>query len=392
MTSQCTVTINIKGFNGICLLAPTFYIFQLSLCSPSMRSCLFKFILFTLACVTPQAVADHERLNSDSAISSSAKPPRASSRTVASAHSEKTRSGSLSRHSAISSSIGSKGKPPHSSYISTGFSSRSQKMPPQDRHSSTNFSFRSKTRHDQSTNTPSPSGPKSSVSAKSNSTTRWNSPPTRTPVTSTLKKIPSTTTTNEIIPTSTTASEVTVRNGHTASAQVGWLVVGAGIGGFVAVGGNILPIAGGTEAIIIENSSGQDELSPVDGSTTSSTSLSSTSLSSTSLSSTSLSSTSLSSTLSSSTSSSSTPSSSAVPSPTPYNIYPRTGLTSAQRLAFERDLQQITQPGSVQSITGVRDKLLLWVASLTPAQASELSNNPVVSPLYFQLSRSQSTD
>src|SRR6266498_146258 len=67
---------------------------------------------------------------------------------------------------------------------------------------------------------------------------------------------------------------VTVSGGQTGSAQVGWMVVGVGVGGSVSVGGNILPAAGGTGAIIEDNSSGQDELSTI-SSTTSSTSSSS---------------------------------------------------------------------------------------------------------------------
>lgn len=138
---------------------------------------------------------------------------------------------------------------------------------------------------------------------------------------------------------------LTVSNGHTATAQVGWMVVGFGIGGSVSVGGDIIPVAGGTEGIIMEDSSGHDELSTVDTSTT--------------------------------TSSSSSPSA----SPTPYNIYPRSGSTSHQQSAFEEHLRQIAHQASVTRISGSGNKLLLWVASLTPAQASELGRNPVVSRL-----------
>jgi hypothetical protein len=50
-------------------------------------------------------------------------------------------------------------------------------------------------------------------------------------------------------------------NGQTASAQVGWIVVGVGVGGSVAVEGNILPeVAGGTAGIIVGNGSGQDKI------------------------------------------------------------------------------------------------------------------------------------
>ena len=68
-------------------------------------------------------------------------------------------------------------------------------------------------------------------------------------------------------------------------------------------------------------------------------------------------------------------------SPTPYNIYPKFDSTPSQKSAFARNLEQIAQRGSVRSITGGRNQLLLWVASLTPAQASELTRNPVVSRL-----------
>ncbi len=160
-------------------------------------------------------------------------------------------------------------------------------------------------------------------------------------------------------PTLVSASKtLTVSDGQTASAQVGWIVVGTGVGGSVVVGGNILPVAGGTEVIIVENSSGQDEASTISESDLdTSTSLTSRSTSS---------------------SSSST---SSVASPTSYNIYPKLDSTPPQQSAFARNLEQIAQPGSVRQITGGRDQLLLWVASLTPAQASELSRNPVVSPL-----------
>ena len=198
--------------------------------------------------------------------------------------------------------------------------------------------------------------PKSPTSRASNPTS------TKTP-----KSSPATTTANftitrnpsVVIPTPVTPSKtVTVRDGHTASAQVGWIVIGVGVGGSVSVGGNILHVAGGTEVIIEENSSGQDELSTIDSSTTSSTSKSSSKSASTS----------------SSTSSS-------VASPTPYNIYPKLDSTSTQQLAFTQDLKRVAQPGSVRSITGGRGELLLWAASLTPAQASEIRHNPVVSPL-----------
>src|SRR6266545_1250106 len=149
-------------------------------------------------------------------------------------------------------------------------------------------------------------------------------------------------------------------HGQTASIQVGWMVVSVGVGRAVAVGDNILPVAGGTEAIIEENSSGQDELSTIESDTATTSSKSSSK---------------------SSPSSSSSSSSSSMASPTPYNIYPRLNSIPAQQSAFARHLEQIAQPGSVRRITGGRNQLLLWVASLTPAQASQLSRDPVVSPL-----------
>ena len=136
------------------------------------------------------------------------------------------------------------------------------------------------------------------------------------------------------------------------------MVVGVGVGGSVAVEGNVLPVAGGTAGIIVGNGSGQDKIESINTATTSTTSKTSSS------------------------------SSSPTASPTPYNIYPRFDSTSRQQSAFARDLERIAQPGSVRSVIGVRDKLLLWVASLTPAQASELSRNPVVSPTWCYMLRS----
>jgi len=195
--------------------------------------------------------------------------------------------------------------------------------------------------------------PKSPISPGSivTQTPKSSLPPATTTANSTATK-PSTKAQNPTVgPGVFSASKtVTVSNGQTASAQVGWMVVGVGVGRSVSIGGNILHVAGGTKAIIEENSSGQDELSTIHSDTSTTTSTSS-----------------------------STSSSSA--SPTPYNIFPKQGSTRHQQSAFTRDLERIAQPGSVRRITGLRDKLLLWAASLTPAQASELSRNPVVSPL-----------
>jgi hypothetical protein len=121
------------------------------------------------------------------------------------------------------------------------------------------------------------------------------------------------------------------------------LVVGVGIGGAVSVGGKIIPVAGGVAGIVEPNGHGGEDLHTT------------------------------------STASSTSSSSSGTPSPTPYNIYPRPGSTPAQLLAFERNLKRIGQPGSVSSIIGARNRLLLWTATLTPVQASELHQNPLVS-------------
>jgi len=179
-------------------------------------------------------------------------------------------------------------------------------------------------------------------------------------------------------PTLISASKtLTVSNGQTASAEVGWMVVGVGVGGAVAVGGSLLPVAGGERGVIEVGSSGEVEVDPFDTTTTPTTTTKSTSRSTSSSRSTSR---------SSSRSSSTSSSSSSTASPTPYNIYPKLDSTLPQQSAFAQDLERIAHPGSVVRITGGRDQLLLWVASLTPAQASELSRNPVVSPLlYFTL-------
>ena len=194
---------------------------------------------------------------------------------------------------------------------------------------------------------PKSSSPPTTTNTNLNLTTTLKSP---SPLATTITNSNLTTTQSSISPKLTSPSKtLTVSNGQTVSAQVGWMVVGVGIGGSVAVGGNVLPVAGGAAGIIVGSGSGQDEIDTTSTSTTSKTS-----------------------------SSSSSPSA----SPTPYNIYPRFGSTSPQQSAFARDLERIAQPGSVRSIIGVRNKLLLWVASLTPAQASELSRNPVVSPTW----------
>jgi hypothetical protein len=107
----------------------------------------------------------------------------------------------------------------------------------------------------------------------------------------------------------TASRTVTVSHGETATAQPGWLIVGVGIGGAVSVGGKVVPVAGGVAGIVGPNGHGGEKLSTVHTQTTSTTSSSS----------------------------------SGTPSPTPYNIYPRSGSTAAQLLAFERNLNQIAQ-------------------------------------------------
>jgi len=220
---------------------------------------------------------------------------------------------------------------------------------------------------------PIPTITSSNLKASAKPTTQPNSPISRgssPPSTKTPKSSPppttttaNSTTTQKSTGTSTLVSAsktLTVSGGQTASAQVGWIIYGVGIGGSVAVGGDILHIAGGTEVIIVENSSGQDEASTIDSDTSTTSTSTSTSKST-----------------SKSSSSSSTSSSTA--SPTPYNIYPKLDSTAHQQSAFAKDLEKVALPGSVRRITGIRDRLLLWVASLTPAQASELGRNPVVS-------------
>jgi hypothetical protein len=47
-----------------------------------------------------------------------------------------------------------------------------------------------------------------------------------------------------ITPEVTASKTLTIRNGETASAQLGWVVVGVGMGGSVAVGGISSPLLG----------------------------------------------------------------------------------------------------------------------------------------------------
>jgi len=199
----------------------------------------------------------------------------------------------------------------HRSYSSINYPANSQKTPPSHmivRKSSGKASISTRTSIPKTTVIPM-TGTTSDQEQTSPSSRGSHPGPSRIP-----KSSPplATTTTNPttnhninptITPTLVSASKtLTVSNGQTVSAQVGWMVVGVGVGGAVAVGGNILPIAGGTGAIIEENSSGQDELSTIESDTSSSKS---------------------SSTSRSSSRSSSASSSSLRASPTRYNIYPR---------------------------------------------------------------------
>jgi len=304
-----------------------------------MRSCVFGVIPCILAFVSPQVLADHKTLTTNNTLSSLTKsyktPP---TRTIAS-------------HNAIKSQTSGEKTRLRSSHSATKSPTKSHKTPPKHSATRTKSHKTHMTVSKSSEEVPTRSNRATGFQTRSRSsmarkaTTEF--PPAKTATNSTIPQTPL------ITPVVTASKTLTIRNGQTASAQVGWLVVGVGIGGSVSVGGHILPVAGGTEAIIGENGSGQDELSTINTSTTSSSA----------------------SLTSSSTSSSSSSSSSA--SPTPYNIYPRLGSTPSQQSAFARDLEQIARPGSVRSIAG--QQLLLWVASLTPAQASEVQRNPVVS-------------
>jgi len=172
-------------------------------------------------------------------------------------------------------------------------------------------------------------------------------PKSSPPQATTIAKSKTTQNSTRTLKVATSASKtLTVSDGQTASAQVGWIVIGLGVGGSVYVGGNIIPIAGGTEGIIEENSSGQDEVVPIDTSTAPTRTDTSTTRTSTRSTSTP---TSKSKSKSKSTSlkltSSSTSSSTA--SPTPYNIYPKLDSTARQQLAFAQDLEQVAQPGGL---------------------------------------------
>ncbi len=323
----------------------------------TMKFCVFFVLCILLAFVSPRdAVAGHEMLKGNGAISSPTRnqKTRSSHTTVPKSSGQVPATSYLTHksHSAIGPSRGQKTPPSHT------IVPKSSKNVPIG-HPTTMPTPKMSVRL---TTSQKPKSPISRESDPTSTKTPKSSPP---PATTTAK---STTTRNSIRSSTlfSASKTLTVSDGQTASAQVGWIVLGVGVGGSVVVGGNILRVEGGTEVIIAENSSGQDELSTISDSDTSTTTTSSTSKST-------------SKSTSSSTSSSTT--SSVLPSPTPYNIYPKRDSTPPQQSAFTQHLEQIAQPGSVRSITGGRDQLLLWVASLTPTQASELSRNPVVSPV-----------
>jgi len=333
-----------------------------------MRSCVLKIIPCILAFISPPVVADHKDNTLSSLTKSHKTPP---SRTIASqTRGEKTRL--HISHSATKSPTKSHKTPlnhrsptkSHKTLLGHMTVSKSNGKVPTRSNRATGFQTRSRS----STAGSDPTEVRSTTRRKPKSVSSRASDPAEAPQSteSSPAKTAANPTIPQITPEVTASKTLTIRNGQTVSAQVGWLVVGVGIGGSVSVGGHILPVAGGTEAIIGENRSGQDELSTIDTSTTSSTTSSTLTTSMT--------------TSSSASSTSSSTSSSPSASPTPYNIYPKLGSTPSQQSAFARDLEQIAQPGSVRSITGQR--LLLWVASLTPAQASEVQRNPVVSVSY----------
>jgi hypothetical protein len=339
----------------------------------NMKSSIFFFFCI-LAFASPQE-AGHMKLRSDSAISSPTRIPETcpSHPTVSKSRTEKvSTSSSVLRSSMRNQKTASRGKTipksigkmpsAYRSHSSIGSQTRNLKTLPSDtavQRSSGKVPTAPTTATNLNSTTITPKSPP--LPAKTTAKLNSNTTPKSSPPSATTSTANSTTAQIPVTPKLVTATKtLTVSNGQTASAQVGWIIVGVGVGGSVAVGGNILPVAGGTEGVIVANGSGQDEVDPIDTSTTPTTS-------------------SISSSISSSTSSST----SSTARPTPYNIYPKLDSTPPQRSAFTRRLEQIALPGSVQSITGVRDKLLMWVANLTPAQASELSRDLVVSPLPY---------
>ena len=60
--------------------------------------------------------------------------------------------------------------------------------------------------------------------------------------------------------TSHSASTITVQNQETEAAVLGSVLLGVGVGGFVLLDGSVFPIAGGTEAVVVDVD-GEDSLS-----------------------------------------------------------------------------------------------------------------------------------
>jgi hypothetical protein len=60
--------------------------------------------------------------------------------------------------------------------------------------------------------------------------------------------------------TSQSASTITVQNRETEAAALGSVLLGVGVGGFVLLDGSVFPIAGGTEAVVVDVD-GEDSLS-----------------------------------------------------------------------------------------------------------------------------------
>jgi hypothetical protein len=60
--------------------------------------------------------------------------------------------------------------------------------------------------------------------------------------------------------TSHSASTITVQNHETEAAVLGSVLLGVGVGGFVLLDGSVFPIAGGTEAVVVDVD-GEDSLS-----------------------------------------------------------------------------------------------------------------------------------
>jgi hypothetical protein len=62
-------------------------------------------------------------------------------------------------------------------------------------------------------------------------------------------------------------------------------------------------------------------------------------------------------------------------------IFPSSGASQTELIQVTTELQQVAQPGSVKNVTGAVNGLAFWQAIMTLDQASEISNNPIVSPI-----------